>query len=72
MSTILAALALAAAQTPPAAPADLGPAAQHQDGPKQDAKGCCCKGKMAEGHKMECCKDEAGAETGGSSDHSSH
>ena len=72
MSTILAALALAAAQTAPAPPADHGQPASHQDGKKQEAHSCCCKGKMAEGQKMDCCKDKAGAETGGSSDHSSH
>ena len=68
MTMILAALALAAAQTSPAPPADH---AQHQEkGEHKAGHECCCKGEMAEGQKMECCAEHKAEH--GSGNHGGH
>ncbi|MCL6740547.1 hypothetical protein LZ518_05300 [Sphingomonas sp. RB56-2] len=53
MSLIIASIALAASQTPPATPA-VAPAAP----PAAEKKMACCE-KMAKGEGCSCCKDMA-------------
>ena len=59
MSIIMTALAVAGAQTAPAAAPAAQPVGhgQHQHmAQKQGAKGCCCCKGKAEGKKMACCE----------------
>ena len=73
MSIIIAAIALAAAPTPPAvqqvpAAAPAMQAQQTKPGAKPQGEGCPCRSKMADGGKMACCsehgKDQAAQHSG--------